>query len=133
MQTKQHCTASSSSLYLCIHGKELFLPSKNCHCLRSFAVKDREWEASRGGGRPHANDANANLQANQNVVVFFFPSWWGRTLLYTVLTYLRPERTTVMIALCMMMMMMMWAESPHGALTTLPNERAQFMLTRGFH
>lgn len=70
--TKQHCTASSSSLYLCIHGKGLFLPSKNCHCLRSFAVKDREWEASRGGGRPHANDANANLQANQNVVFFFF-------------------------------------------------------------
>lgn len=71
---KQRCTTSSSVLYQRIHGNGAFLPSKkkkkNCHCLRRFAFEDREWEASRGGGRPHANDANANLQAKTNI--FFF-------------------------------------------------------------
>ena len=68
--SKQRCTTSSSTLYQRIHGNGAFRPSKNCHCLRRFAFEDREWEASRGGGRPHANDANANLQAKTNI--FFF-------------------------------------------------------------
>lgn len=50
---------------------------KNCHCLRRFAFEDREWEASWGGGRPHANDANANLQA-----FFFFHGGSGLSCPY---------------------------------------------------
>lgn len=52
-----------SALYRCVHGTWLFFHLKNCHCLRTFASEDREWGASRGGGRPHANDAIVNLQA----------------------------------------------------------------------
>lgn len=62
-----YCISAYMEMGLFYHPKK---KKKNCHCLRRFAFEDREWEASRGGGRPHANDANANLQAKTNI--FFF-------------------------------------------------------------
>ena len=70
--SKQHYTSSTSALYQCIHGNWLFCHLKICHCLRRFSFEDREWGASRGGGRLHANDAIANLQAKPTF--FFFLS-----------------------------------------------------------
>lgn len=70
--TKQHCATSSSTLYHCVHGNGLFCHPKTA-IVCAASPFGTEWEASRGGGRPHANDANANLQAYQH----FFPSLWG--------------------------------------------------------
>lgn len=38
-------------------------PSESSHCLRTFAFEGREWGATRGGGRQHANIAIVYLRA----------------------------------------------------------------------